>query len=56
MQMSQCLSEEKWSELALRVYELSNSDTLRTCKDIREHWKNYLDPQLKKVAWTQFED
>lgn len=40
--------ESKWSDLAVATYKESGSCVLRTCKDIREHWKNYLDPKLKK--------
>lgn len=40
--------ESKWSDLAVTIYKQSKSSVLRTCKDVREHWKNYLDPRLKK--------
>jgi len=48
--------ESKWSDLAIKIYEQSGSNVLRTCKDIREHWKNYLDPNLKRAFWTPEED
>lgn len=41
----------KWSDLAINIYKESGARILRTCKDIREHWKNYLDPALKKYGF-----
>jgi hypothetical protein len=40
--------EAKWSELSLLIFERAGNCLLRTCKDIRERWKNYLDPTLKR--------
>lgn len=45
--------KSKWSDLAIAIYKGSGADILRTCKDVREHWKNYLDPQLKKYGFDK---
>jgi hypothetical protein len=41
--------ESNWKGIALLLGG-------RTCRQCRERWKNYLDPNLRKDAWTAQED
>lgn len=48
----ECMGNEgqkyHWSDIAIKMYQEGHSAILRTCKDIREHWNNHMNPSLKK--------
>ncbi|CAD8044212.1 unnamed protein product [Paramecium primaurelia] len=45
-----------WTEIALELYNHNNGIYVRTPKQVRERWMNYLNPILKKSSWTDRED
>ncbi|CAK78854.1 unnamed protein product (macronuclear) [Paramecium tetraurelia] len=45
-----------WTEIALELYNHNNGLYVRTPKQVRERWMNYLNPILKKSSWTDRED
>ncbi|CAD8105710.1 unnamed protein product [Paramecium sonneborni] len=51
-------SDEKhiWTHIALELYNQNNGQYIRTPKQVRERWMNYLNPKLKKTNWSQQED
>ncbi|CAD8110790.1 unnamed protein product [Paramecium sonneborni] len=51
-------SDEKhiWTQIALELYNQNNGQYIRTPKQVRERWMNYLNPKLKKTNWSQQED
>ncbi|CAD8092002.1 unnamed protein product [Paramecium primaurelia] len=51
-------SDEKhiWTHIALELYNQNNGQYIRTPKQVRERWMNYLNPKLKKTNWNQEED
>lgn len=46
----------KWTEIALLMFEDGTSPALRTAKQIRERWVNYIDPRLSREDWALEED
>ncbi|CAD8143007.1 unnamed protein product [Paramecium octaurelia] len=50
--------EEKhiWTQIALELYNHNNGQYVRTPKQVRERWMNYLNPKLNKSSWTDQED
>ena len=44
-----------WSDIAVKIYSEGHSPVLRTCKDIREHWNNHMNPSLKKYVFSHLE-
>jgi hypothetical protein len=44
------LTEENWA------YVAQNMTHLFTSRQCRERWKNYLDPRLQHVSWTDADD
>ncbi|CAK60434.1 unnamed protein product (macronuclear) [Paramecium tetraurelia] len=50
--------EEKhiWTQIALELYNHNNGLYVRTPKQVRERWMNYLNPKLNKSSWTDQED
>lgn len=46
----------RWTEMALKLFDSGKSKILRTAKQVRERWVNYLDPTLKRDRWTEEED
>jgi myb proto-oncogene protein len=49
-------SRKKWTEIAIKLFEANVSKMLRTAKQVRERWVNYIDPSLKRQDWTRQED
>lgn len=47
---------KKWTDIAIRLSENSNSNGLRTAKQVRERWINYIDPSIRRDDWTSEED
>ncbi|CAD8097646.1 unnamed protein product [Paramecium primaurelia] len=45
-----------WTHIALELYNQNNGQYIRTPKQVRERWMNYLNPKLKKTNWNQQED
>lgn len=45
------IASKKWTELALNLFESGVSRILRTAKQVRERWVNYLDPALNRKDW-----
>ncbi|CAD8119454.1 unnamed protein product [Paramecium sonneborni] len=45
-----------WTFIALELYNQNGGSFIRTPKQIRERWMNYLNPKLNKANWTQQED
>ncbi|CAD8210496.1 unnamed protein product [Paramecium pentaurelia] len=45
-----------WTHIALELYNQNNGQFIRTPKQVRERWMNYLNPKLKKTNWSQQED
>ncbi|CAD8203479.1 unnamed protein product [Paramecium octaurelia] len=45
-----------WTHIALELYNQNNGQYIRTPKQVRERWMNYLNPKLKKTNWSQQED
>ena len=46
----------KWTDLALRLFEQGASKVLRTAKQVRERWVNYIDPEIRRDRWTYEDD
>lgn len=46
-------SNKKWTEIAIKLFEANVSKILRTAKQVRERWVNYIDPSLKRQEWTK---
>ena len=46
----------KWTDLALRLFERGASKVLRTAKQVRERWVNYIDPEIRRDRWTYEDD
>lgn len=44
---------KKWTEIALKLSESAAGSGLRTAKQVRERWINYLDPAIKRDDWTK---
>ncbi|CAK93585.1 unnamed protein product (macronuclear) [Paramecium tetraurelia] len=45
-----------WTQIAVSLYERSLQGNIRTPKQIRERWMNYLNPELNKEQWLLKED
>ncbi|KAM3146044.1 hypothetical protein pb186bvf_001701 [Paramecium bursaria] len=45
-----------WTQIALELYNHNNGQFVRTPKQVRERWMNYLNPKLRKENWTHEED
>ncbi|CAD8197762.1 unnamed protein product [Paramecium pentaurelia] len=45
-----------WTFIALELYNKNGGQFIRTPKQVRERWMNYLNPKLNKANWTQKED
>ncbi|CAD8104972.1 unnamed protein product [Paramecium sonneborni] len=45
-----------WTFIALELYNQNGGQFIRTPKQVRERWMNYLNPKLNKSNWTQRED
>ncbi|CAD8091038.1 unnamed protein product [Paramecium primaurelia] len=45
-----------WTFIALELYNKNGGQFIRTPKQVRERWMNYLNPKLNKTNWTQTED
>ncbi|CAD8076828.1 unnamed protein product [Paramecium sonneborni] len=45
-----------WTQIALELYNHNNGQYVRTPKQVRERWMNYLNPKLNKSSWTDQED
>ncbi|CAD8045841.1 unnamed protein product [Paramecium sonneborni] len=56
LQMNVKKGKHIWTEIALELYNHNNGIYVRTPKQIRERWMNYLNPILKKSSWTDQED
>lgn len=46
----------KWTDIALRLFEEGASKALRTAKQVRERWVNYIDPEIRRDRWTHEDD
>lgn len=44
---------KKWTEIAMKLTESDSCSGLRTAKQVRERWINYLDPSIKRDDWTK---
>ncbi|KAM3137336.1 hypothetical protein pb186bvf_010516 [Paramecium bursaria] len=55
-QMERQKDKHIWTQIAVQLYERKLHDHIRTPKQIRERWMNYLNPNLKKVQWLLKED
>ena len=46
-----------WSSIALRLNEtFHNGSKIRSPRQVREHWLNFLNPELSKDPWTREEE
>ncbi|CAD8208621.1 unnamed protein product [Paramecium octaurelia] len=45
-----------WTQIAVSLYERNLQGNIRTPKQIRERWMNYLNPELNKDQWMLKED
>ncbi|CAD8203196.1 unnamed protein product [Paramecium octaurelia] len=45
-----------WTFIALELYNKNGGQFIRTPKQVRERWMNYLNPKLNKANWSQTED
>ncbi|CAD8189829.1 unnamed protein product [Paramecium octaurelia] len=45
-----------WTQIAVSLYEKNLQGHIRTPKQIRERWMNYLNPELNKEQWLLKED
>ncbi|CAD8106363.1 unnamed protein product [Paramecium sonneborni] len=45
-----------WTQIAVSLYERNLQGNIRTPKQIRERWMNYLNPELNKEQWLLKED
>ncbi|CAD8200528.1 unnamed protein product [Paramecium octaurelia] len=45
-----------WTQIAVSLYERNLQGNIRTPKQIRERWMNYLNPDLNKDQWMLKED
>ncbi|CAD8194786.1 unnamed protein product [Paramecium pentaurelia] len=45
-----------WTQIAVSLYERNLQGNIRTPKQIRERWMNYLNPELNKDQWMIKED
>jgi myb proto-oncogene protein len=46
----------RWTDIALKMFELGASKILRTAKQVRERWANYIDPDIRRDQWTDHDD
>lgn len=46
----------RWSDVAKKIYINSGKKYFRTAKQCREHWINHLDPTKTRSKWTSLED
>lgn len=46
----------KWTEITLMLFEKGLSKVLRTAKQVRERWVNYIDPEIRREHWSPEED
>lgn len=46
----------KWTEITLYLFQKGYSKVLRTAKQVRERWVNYIDPTIRREDWSQEED
>lgn len=44
---------KRWTEIALKLSSSIPNSGLRTAKQVRERWINYLDPSIKRDDWTK---
>lgn len=49
-------SKKPWTEIASELNARSGSKAIRTGKQCRERWINYLDPEINRGFWTTKED
>ena len=47
---------KKWTDIALTLSKSNFGNGLRTAKQVRERWINYIDPSINRGEWTSSED
>ncbi|KAL4506069.1 hypothetical protein ABPG72_013830 [Tetrahymena utriculariae] len=48
--------QNKWSEIAVKLNQLSHKNVFRQGKQCRERWNNHLDPAINRGPWNYEEE